>query len=208
MSGKSVIGSKCLEGVYSDLFHPGPEHEPGSEEELNFRLDYYTCQLAITASEQLSQALTNLRGSADRLRPPELGSLALKQFKEEEFAAAVKETICIWIHHEAVDQGGEWLPDWLRNFFRLAFGAADYMIQKPTAWEVMHAYGRCNDMVALCMEACCRLCGELGFGIASMTFSPAVMPVVLQTGEVRQSVLRDALALSLDELRAAARKEA
>lgn len=190
-----------MEGVYSDLFRAEPDNEPKSDEERNFRLDYYTCRLAITASEQLTEALIGLRNAADRLQPPELGTLALKQFKQEEFSAAVKEIVCIWIHQEAVDQGGDALPEWLRQFFRLAFGAADYMIAKPTAWEVMHAYGRCHDMVALCMEACCRVCDELGFGIASMTFSPAVMPIVLQTGQIRQRVLQEALALSLKELR-------
>ncbi len=190
-----------MEQISSDSFRAGPQHEPQSEEERNFRLDYYTCKLAITASEQLTGALMSLRGAADRLKPPELGELALKHFKEEEFSAAIKEIICIWIHQEAVEQGAEGLPDWLRHFFRLSFGAADYMIAQPTAWEVMHAYGRCQDMVALCMAACCRVCSELGFGVAAMTFSPTVMPIVLQTGPLRQHLLEVALTSSLQDLR-------
>jgi len=199
--GRADRESAGVEGVYSDVFRAGPAHEPTTDEERNFRLDYYTCKLAIAASEQLTQALMELRGAADRLQPPELGTLALKTFKEEEFSAAIKEIVCIWIHQEAVDQGGETLPLWLRTFFRLGFGAADYMIAKPSAWEVMHAYGRCHDMVSLCMEACCRVCGELGFGVASMTFSPAVMPIVLQTGALRQGILKDSLGSPIKELR-------
>jgi len=190
-----------VEDVFREQFLPGPEYEPDSDEERNFRLDFYTCSLAIAASNQLTEALMGLRSAANRLQPPELSTLALKTFKEEEFSAAIKEVVCIWIHQEAVEQGGESVPDWLRTFFRLAFGAADYMLPTPTAWEVMHAYGRCRDMVSLCMEACCRVCVELGFGVASITFSPTVMPIVLQTGELRQGVLKEALSLPLGELR-------
>ncbi len=195
--------SKLVEAV--EMFASGSQYEPNSDEERNFRLDYYVCRLATSAADELTAAVLGLRNAAGRLQPPELGTLALKQVKEEEFTAAVKEIVCIWIHQEAVEQGGDSLPDWLRTFFRISFGAADSMLPKPTAWEVMHAYGRCQDMVSLCMEACCRVCTELGFGVASMNFSPAVMPIVLQTGTLRQQILKEALTCPLHELNSMAR---
>jgi len=183
-------------------FLVGPEHEPGSDEERKIRLDYYIGSLALAASDELVQAVIGLRSAASNLNPPELGTAASRRIAEEEFAQAIKEIICIWIHQEAVDQDVEGMASWLRTFFRLAFGAADYYIHKPTAWEVMHAYGRCHDMVSLCMEACCRVCAELGFGSASPRLGPAVLPVILHSRPLRQGILRRALTLPLDSLEA------
>lgn len=190
-----------MAGGNGEQFRARQGLEPVSDEERNFRLDYYVCRLSMAASQQLSEALLDLRKTAKNLQPPELSRQALKPFKQEEFSSAVKEIVCIWIHQEAMDQGAEELPAWLRTFFRLSFGAADFMIAKPTAWEVMHAYGRCQDMVSLCMEACCRVCDELGFGRAAVTFGGVVMPIVLQTAGFRHKTLQEALTLPIAELR-------
>src|SRR5688572_25122735 len=115
-----------VEGV--PVFKVRPEHTPKSKPETYKRLHYYVAKMGVTVSDQLQEALIDLRRSAYSMTDPQMQNLALKGFNDDEFVSAVKELLCIWMHMEAMDQGGEHMPPWLLTFLRLGFGATDYMI--------------------------------------------------------------------------------
>ncbi len=174
--------------------------EPATNEEMYKRLHYYVAGLATTASSQLYEALLDLRRTAPGINNILLRQTAFKQFSNQEFSAAVKEVMCLWLHLEAVAQGGEDMPGWLLNFFQLSFGAADYTVPVPRANEVMAAYKSCQDVASFCYEGAIRVCMSLGFGENSLDFAPAINPVLLQTSSLRSQCLKSALMLPTQEL--------
>jgi hypothetical protein len=191
-------------GVVDDIFRVTPEMMPPSNEEKYKRLHFYVAQMAVAISDHLRDAIFELRRLSTTLPTPELQKEALKNFKDEEFVAGVKELLCVWLHMEVLDQGGEDMPGWLISFFHLTLGAADYMIPKPKAQEVMVAYRNCEDFASFCLFACERACRQLGFGDSSMVFGPTLYPVLLYTQPLRQSFLQQALLLPLNEIEAKA----
>src|SRR5207253_1117135 len=92
------------------------------------------------------------------------------------------------------------MAGWLMSFFQLTLGAADYMIPKPKAHDVMRSYSDCEDFASFCLSACERACMQLGFGDSSMVFGPTLYPVLLYTQPLRQSFLQQALTLPLHEI--------
>src|SRR5437879_4678292 len=129
-------------------FRVRPEHAPKSKPETYKRLHYYVAKMGVTVSDQLQAVLIDIRRQSYTM-PSELQRIALKGFSDDEFVSAVKEVLCIWMHMEAMDQGGEEMPPWLLTFLRLAFGATDYMIPKPGATEIMMSYEDCNNVNSL-----------------------------------------------------------
>lgn len=187
-------------GLVDEVFQVTPDLIPKSNEETYKRLHYYVAEMSVSISDHLRDALIELRKMSDQLPNQELQQLALKGYTDEEFVAAVKELLCIWLHLEAMDQGGEEMPGWLLAFFHLALGAADYMIAKPKAREVMRCYENCDDLAALCLQCCERTCQALGFGDASMIFGPTIYPVLLYTGQLRQKFLERALTSPISQI--------
>jgi len=190
------------EGVAGDVFRPGPEQNPRSREETYKRLHYYAARLALAVSDHLQDALINLRRKAYGLTDPELKKLALKGYSDEEYVTAVKEILCIWLHLEAVEQGGEEMPRWLLSFLRLTFGATDYIINEPKALDVVHSYEPSDDLNTLCQQTSLRACRALGFGDAANQFVPAILPVLMQTTSVRHQILERALVTPLERIEA------
>jgi len=186
-------------GLVEPFLVPGSS-EPATNEEMYKRLHCYVAGLATTASSQLYEALLELRRSALGIENIMLKQIALKQFSNQEFSAAVKEVMCLWLHLEAVDQGGEDMPGWLLNFFQLSFGAADYTIPVPRANEIMVAYQSCQDVASFCYDGAIRVCMSLGFGENSLDFAPAINPVLLQTRYLRSQCLENALMLPVQNL--------
>ncbi len=178
-----------------DEFVAQPEHSPKSRDETYQRVHYYVAKLSVTASDQLQQALINLRRSAYNLTDANLQRLALKGYTDEEFASAVKEILCIWLHMEAMDQGGDGMPEWLLTFLRLAFAASDYVIQKPSAHDVMMSYEHCENLASLAVQTSMRVTRWLGLGEHADQFAPSIYPVLLETAQARQQVLERALTL-------------
>lgn len=177
-------------------FRVRPEHSPKSRDEAYQRVHFYVAKLSVTVSDQLQRALIGLRRSAYNFTDPAVQKLALKGYSDDEFASAVKEILCIWLHMEAMDQGGEEMPEWLLRFLRLAFSASDYIVARPSASEVMMSYEHCDNLASLAVQTSLRAADWLGFGAHSEQIAPALYPVLLETGPVRQQVLERALTLS------------
>jgi hypothetical protein len=194
-----MVGAK-VEGLPGGVFRVRPEHNPKTKSEKYKRVHYLVCRLGLAVSDRLQEALVDLRRQAYQAPSPELEQLALKGYSEDEFVGAVKEILCIWLHQEAVDQGGPQAPPWLISFLRIALGATDILIPYPRAMDVFAEYSDCDDMRSLCREAAVRAAGRLGFGENSEVFAAAVVGLLVYNREDRQRVLQDALTLPIGEI--------
>lgn len=192
--------SAKLEGQPGGVFRVRPEHNPSNKQEKYKRVHYFVCRLGLTVSDRLQEALIDLRRSAYDAPTPELMQLALKGYSDDEFVGAVKELLCIWLHQEAVDQGGPQAPPWIMGFLRLAFGATDILVAEPRALDVFSNYHDCDDMRSLCRAAAIRTAFILGFGEHSLQFAAAVAGLVVHNRADRQRILRDALTLPIDQI--------
>lgn len=190
--------SGITENGSAGRFTVSSEHTPKSKGETYKRLHYYVAKMGVTVSDQLQHTLVDLRRNAHTLPDAAMQKLALKGFSDDEFVFAVKEILCIWLHLESVEQGGESMPAWLLTFLRLAFGATDYMIPKPKAKDVVLSYENCGNISDLCFEASTRVATALGFGQSSATFAPAFAPILIQAAPLRQQILEKALTLPVD----------
>lgn len=198
-------GSNTMSNVRTDqlpggLFRVRPEHCPKTKQEKYKRLHFYVSKLGVALSDYLMEALLDLRRNAYRFPQPDVQQAALKAYDDEEYTKAVKELLCIWLHLEAMDQGGDRMPDWLLSFLRLAFGATDILIPHPRAMDVLNSYGHCTTEEMLCQEATLRASQSLGFGESAPTFAEQLIPVLTQTGQIRQAILKEALVLPLETI--------
>jgi hypothetical protein len=172
-----------------------PGHNPRSRQDRYRRVQYYVSVLGASASAQLKQALLVLRNAADQLPSPELSRAARKQYLESEFLPATKEMLCIWLHLEAIDQGGEMMPQWLMNYLKLALYATDFLIDSPTAVSIMEQHAQCMDMQTLIAHVCESLGRRLGYGDVSSQLAPAFAPLLENSRAVRQKALRESLTM-------------
>lgn len=134
-----------------------------------------------------------LRNNADQMPTPELQEMARKQYTEVEFLPATKELMCMWIHLEAVDQGGEGMPSWLMKYLKLALCATDYMIEKPASMEVMAMHAHCTELDDLHAEAAKTIATYLGYGASSEILGKAFVPLLTNSRAMRQKLLRESL---------------
>ena len=181
-------------------FYVTPALNPKSRAERYKRVHFYVSQMGISVSARLKERLLAIRGLAEKIKDPDLSALASKNFSEAEFLPSVKELLCIWIHLDAADQGGDLMPAWLMNYLKLALYASDYLIASPDAMSVMDLHSDCADLDSLCSEVAIKVCEYLGFGAASAAFAPGVKPLLTDSRPVRQVHLRDSLCLPLNEL--------
>ncbi len=182
-------------------FYVTPSLNPKSRNERYKRVHYYVSQMGISVSARLKERLLAIRGLAEKIKDPDLAALAAKNFSEEEFLPAVKELLCIWIHLDAADQGGDLMPAWLMNYLKLALYASDYLIGEPNAMEVMDLHSDCSNLDSLCSEVAIKACQYLGFGAASAAFAPGIKPLLTESRPIRQAHLKDSLTNSLEELK-------
>lgn len=194
------MSGEPIEGLQGAVFRVLPEHIPKSKPETYRRLHYYVAKLGVTVSDSLQDTLIKLRQSADHIGDPEARTMARKGFNDGEFLPAVKEILVVWLHLEAMDQGGKDMPSWLLTFLRLAFGATDLLIPHPSATEILKSYDCCDDTQSLLIENCHRVAFALGFRSHASIFAAAVSPVVIETSALRQQVLQKALVLPLESL--------
>lgn len=185
-----------------NFFLAETKHCPRSAKERYRRIHYYVSTLSVSISEQLKQILLAIRHVSDQIKNDEIRQVAQKPFSEAEFLPAVKELLCIWIHLDAIDQGGHSMSDWLLNYLRLSLFATDFLISRPGAVAVLDLHGKCPDSEALASEVCLKMCEYLGFGPHAKAFAPALHSLILQSRPFRQKILRDSLCLPVDELRA------
>jgi hypothetical protein len=170
-----------------------PGHNLRSRQDRYRRVRSYVSQLGAAASAQLKQALLALRNAADKLPTPELQAAASKQYVESEFLPAVKELLCIWIHLEAIDQGGEMMPEWLMNYLKLAVYGTDFLIESPPAEQVMDQHAHCTEMSMLQKEVSESLAERLGYGSVAKQLAPAFIPLLENSRSTRQKILRESL---------------
>lgn len=181
-------------------FYVTPALNPKSRGERYKRVHFYVSHLGVAVSAQLKERLLAIRQLSEKIKDPDLASLAAKSFSEEEFLPAVKELLCIWIHLDAADQGGDLMPAWLMNYLKLALYASDYLIESPNAMSVMDLHSDCADLDSLCSEVAIKACEYLGFEQASPAFAPGIKPMLIDSRPVRQNLLKDSLCLPLEEL--------
>lgn len=181
-------------------FYVTPALNPKTRSERYKRVHYYVSQLGIAVSARLKERLVAVRGLSEKIRDADLAALAAKNFSEEEFLPAVKELLCIWIHLDAADQGGDLMPAWLMTYLKLALYASDYLIAQPDAMSVMDLHSDCADLDSLCSEVAIKACDYLGFGAASAAFAPGIKPLLTESRAIRQKLLQDSLCLPLAEL--------
>jgi hypothetical protein len=181
-------------------FYVTPALNPKTRSERYKRVHYYVSQLGIAVSARLKERLVAIRGLSEKIRDPDLAALAAKNFSEEEFLPAVKELLCIWVHLDAADQGGDLMPAWLMTYLKLALYASDYLIAGPDAMSVMDLHSDCADLDSLCSEVSIKACEYLGFGAAAAAFAPGIKPLLTESRPIRQKLLRDSLCLPLTEL--------
>lgn len=182
------------------LYRPLPGHTPRSRNDRCKRVHQYAAKLAASASAELKHTLLALRNAADEQPATALQTAARKEFTEPEFLAAVKEIVCIWTYLEAVDQGGEMMPQWLMNYFKLALYAADYLIEHPTSANIMQAYADCSQMDELMARATRTIANHLGFGEHADKFCPSLAPLLENSRSIRQAALKQSLTQELIEL--------
>lgn len=182
------------------LFRVRPEHCPKTKQEKYRRLHFYVSRLGVSLSDYLMEVLLNLRRDAYQFSEPAIQQMALKAFDDQEYTFAVKEMLCIWLHLEAMDQGGDSMPDWLLGFLRLAFSATDILVGQPKALDVLKAYSHCTDEESLCRLACIKTANHLGFGLHAESFAPFLKGLLYQTGSLRQSILKESLTAPLESL--------
>jgi hypothetical protein len=181
-------------------FYVTPALNPKSRSERYKRVHFYVSQMGISVSVRLKERLLAIRALSGKIRDPDLSSLARKNFSESEFLPAVKELLCIWIHLDAAEQGGDLMPPWLMNYLKLALYASDYLIASPDAMSVMDLHSDCVDLDSLCNEVSIKACEYLGFGAAAAAFAPGVKPLLSESRLIRQLHLRNSLCLPLSEL--------
>lgn len=181
-------------------FYVTPALNPKNRTERYKRVHFYVSQMGISVSARLKERLLAIRGLSEKIRDEDLAALAAKSFSEEEFLPAVKELLCVWIHLDAADQGGDLMPAWLMNYLKLALYASDYLIAGPDAMSVMDLHSDCADLDSLCSEVAIKVCEYLGFGAASAAFAPGIKPLLTESRPIRQKHLRDSLCKSLEEL--------
>lgn len=181
-------------------FYVTPALNPKSRSERYKRVHFYVSHLGVAVSAQLKERLLAIRQLSEKIRDPELAALAAKSFSEEEFLPAVKELLCIWIHLDAADQGGDLMPAWLMNYLKLSLYASDYLIESPDAMGVMDLHSDCADLDSLCSEVSIKACEYLGFEHAAPAFAPGIKPMLIESRAVRQNLLKDSLCLPLEQL--------
>jgi hypothetical protein len=181
------------------IFRPNPGHNPKSRNDRYRRVHKYVSELAAAASGQLKQALVVLRNASDEL-PEQLQPAAQKQYVESEFMPAAKELLCIWIHLEAIDQGGEIMPEWLVEFLKLSLHATDFVIAAPTAADVMQSHSACTTLNMLVDQSAASIATRLGYGSVAKSFAPIFAPLLLNSRATRQEVLHNALTIDAVEL--------
>jgi len=192
------MSSAQVENLPGGTFRVLPEHNPKSKPEKYRRLHYYVSRMGVAVSDCLMESLLIVRRTAYQLSGQELQTLALKGYSDEEYCTAVKELLCIWLHQEAMDQGGKEAIPWILSFLRLAFGATDILIARPRARDVLSSYGFCETERELCLQTAMRASQALGFGKSAPVFAPTIEPILLNSLPVRQGILKDALTLPLD----------
>lgn len=181
-------------------FYVTPALNPKTRNERYKRVHYYVSHLGVAVSAQLKQRLLAIRQLSGRMKDPRMATLAAKSFSEDEFLPAVKELLCIWIHLDAADQGGDLMPAWLMNYLKLSLYASDYLIDVPDAMGVMDLHSDCLTLDALCSEVSIKACEYLGFDFAAAAFAPAIKPMLIESRPKRQAFLKSSLCLSLEEL--------
>lgn len=182
------------------IFRPAFAAHPRTPSERYKRVHYYVATLGADSSALLKKALLAIRKAAEVMPDASLQAAARKQFTEAEFLPATKELLCLWIHFEAVDQGGLHSPAWLLHYLRLSLYAADYLLMSPQAMPVMDSHAHCQDMKSLHLSVSGSLARRLGFGMHARALAPALVPLLSTTRNVRQDALRKSLSLDLDQI--------
>jgi hypothetical protein len=182
----------------TQVFRPRPDHNPRARADRYRRVHYYVSEMAMAASGQLKQALLALRNAAPNLATAELQAVASKQYTEEEFLPATKELLCIWMHLEAVDQGGEMMPAWVMNFLKLALYATDYLIPEPKAMAIMDSHADCRDLESLYQEVSETMGSCLGFAQHGKALASALVPLLTNSRPIRQKLFKSALVDPMD----------
>jgi hypothetical protein len=183
----------------SAVFRPMPGHNPRNRQDRYRRVHYYVAQLGGQASSQLKQALMVLRSAAEQLPTQQLQQAARKQFTEAEFLPATKELLCIWLHLEAVDQGGDAMPSWLMSYLKLALHATDYLIEQPAGLDIMHTHAHCQQLPELYEEVGKTIAAYLGFGECSEILAKVFIPLLSNSRAMRQKVLKESLVLEVED---------
>ncbi|HEY9793770.1 MAG TPA: hypothetical protein V6D22_25465 [Candidatus Obscuribacterales bacterium] len=182
------------------VFKPMPGHTPRSAKDRCKRIHRYVSSLATAASAQLKQALFVLRNASTELPSPELQAAARKQYSQAEFLSATKELLCIWVHLEAVDQGGETMSGWLIEFLQFSLASTDFVIEQPSAQSIMEEHGDCTETKVLIEHVCQSISHRLGYGPMAKLLAPAFAPLLEKSRLLRQQALRDALTIDAAEL--------
>jgi hypothetical protein len=172
------------------IFRPNPGFNPRGRSERHRRVHFYAVQLAKEASTSLRDVIVYLRQTNEAWR---------RQFTAQQFQSASKELMCIWIHLEAIDQGGESMPAWLMNYLKLALHAADQLIESPRALDVMKQHQQCTDLDSLYNEVIETIAANLGFTEMTNEIASAIFPLLVNSRAMRQSVLRESLLLEPDD---------
>jgi hypothetical protein len=181
------------------LYRPVPGHTPRSRADRYKRAHLYISRLSAAVDAQLREALLSLRKQSPSLSDENLQMQASKKFSEAQLAQAVKEIICIWIYLEAVDQGGEMMPQWLMNYLKLALYATDYLIAQPQAQVIMQSYAAYPVTEDLIRAACRNIAGYLGFDPSAAGIVQILSSMFEKSGRLRQSLLKSSLTQSLLE---------
>lgn len=184
----------------SEFFQVRAALNPRTRAERYKRVHYYVSRMGVSVSSQLKQTLLGLRQVADQMADPALAEIARKSYHESEFLPAVKELLCIWIHLDAADQGGELMPAWLMNYLKLALYASDYLIPQPEAMSVMDLHSDCRDLESLMTEAAMKTAEYLGFGAGALALTPAIKPILVNSRPHRQQHLERSLTLPIESL--------
>lgn len=182
-----------------ELFQVTQEMCPATDHEANARIHYYAALMTTTIADVLKEAIMAIRNQGPKQEREIVREAAQKEFSQSQLIVATKEVCLNWLQQDAMEQGGESMPEWLVAFFQAAANAIDYKFPDPPLARLAPDYQFCLDKEFFCRKTAEKVCLELGFADLAGAFDQ-VVEKKLVLNLARQNILQRALSLPMDQI--------
>jgi len=168
---------------------------PTDKEQMRRRALYYATAISMDCAEMLSVYMAHCKGAKFHER-----NGAMTEPKIEENKRAIKELVCQSIYLMLVEQGGNECPNWLKEFARWSWAAADKLMSEPSSKSVMDKYKSFAGIEDNCQATSFNLCSQLALGDTKPDALVMLGQLLEARKEERIKHLSIALSESLDSL--------
>lgn len=179
----------------SKFFQASDEFMPADQFEFADRLEYYLVRLSFASVELVKEFMLAL--TAQVLEEEDKVNFPL--LEDAHLAGSSKELLCVWLHQEALEQGGEAMPEWLLYFLRAALFLTDAALPDMKMNDVFDCYDRCESFKDFCELASDRVASHVLPGVDTLGFTGQKWGLV--RSPVRNAILSEALALPASDIR-------